>query len=122
MASQVMIDVDGTPTAFKSYNQYPILIQPTDTQAFSTPFELRPSNLYTIKASKMTGTENDVYIKMQIWDITKQAWDDLAQGGSIVKMWQDREIITIGGVGGIVRLYKSPSAGQQIGCFMAQYN
>lgn len=122
MANELMIDVNGTLKPFKAYNQYKVLIEPTDAQFIGEPFELRPSNLYTIKASKMTGTENDVYIKMQIWDITKQAWDDLAQGGSIVKMWQDREIITIGGVGGFVRLHKSPSAGQQIGCFMAQYN
>lgn len=122
MATEITLDLGGVPTPFKAFNQYKTLIAATEDAAISEPFELRPSNLYTLKASKMIGTENDVYIKMQIWDITKQAWDDLAQGGSIIKMWQDREIITIGGVGGIVRLVKSATAAQPIGCFLAQYN
>ena len=114
------VNVDGVDIRF--YNIYKPLIEPTEDEVTSDPFELRSAGLYSLLASKMTGAENDVYFKMQILDITKNEWQDAAQGGSVIKMWQNREIVTIGGVSAIVRFYKPQTTGQALGLSIGYYN
>lgn len=117
--SQV-ITVDGVD--IKVFNVSKTLIEPTENEATSAAFELRAAGLYSLLASKMVGTENDVYFKMQILDTTKNEWQDAAQGGSIIKMWQNREIVTIGGVSALVRFYKPLTTGQALGLSISYYN
>lgn len=119
MSGQIL-DLGGVE--FKAYNIYRVIMEATENEATSPPLELRANTLYSLLASKMVGAADSVFFKMEIFDSAKNAWQDAAQGGGIIKMSQDREIITIEGVSAIVRFYKPPTLGQPLGLSLAYFN